>query len=63
MEKFPYFALPLLVACNSFALKAQNDTLATRRVELEPVIVTAQQREQQMLDVPATISTVSSRLL
>jgi outer membrane receptor protein involved in Fe transport len=63
MKVFLYLALSLLTICNPMALSAQNDTLVTREIELETVIVTAQQREQQILDVPVAISTVSARLL
>lgn len=63
MKTFLSPPLLLLAICNTMALYAENDTAAMRSIELEAVTVTAQQREQQMLDVPVTISTVTSRLL
>jgi outer membrane receptor protein involved in Fe transport len=38
-------------------------TLSRSEVALEPVTVTAQQREQQMLDIPMTMSTLSAQML
>lgn len=40
-----------------------NVTLERSSIALEPVVVTAQQREQQLLDVPISITSVSSQML
>jgi iron complex outermembrane recepter protein len=50
-----------------YQLKEGNNdvyfTLDRDRIILEPVTVTAQQREQQLLDIPATMSTLSGKML
>jgi outer membrane receptor protein involved in Fe transport len=42
---------------------AQADLQADSIIALEEVIVTAQQREQRVLDIPITLSTVSAKML
>jgi outer membrane receptor protein involved in Fe transport len=66
------FVLFVLFSPLALTLRAQeqksatgNDTivLEQKSITLAPVIVTAQQREQQIIDVPVAISTISARLL
>lgn len=52
--------VPIFLLLASMPLIAQDIENA---IEIEEVIVTAQHREQQLLDVPASISSVSSQLL
>lgn len=40
-----------------------NEDDTTKTITLEPVVVTAQQREQQLLDVPAALTVIGAKLL
>ncbi|MDR2680995.1 MAG: TonB-dependent receptor [Tannerella sp.] len=56
--------LPYLnVTAQNAAGKTVSDTVSERSVTLEQVVVTAQQREQKIVDVPVAISTVGAALL